>query len=108
MDKSKLTNLTGEIIAHSERLMKVSDIADALKAAYDIDNHKVRETTVKALLEQLDRFSSSASSIWWRALEINKELAGEPNPTPADISNQTPEQELAELEDTAVDDLPFC
>lgn len=105
MDKSKITNLTGEIITYSENLMKVGHIVDALRAAETIDNPTTRDTTVTALLDYLDRIGNSASSIWWRALSIRKELEGEPDTSNTDT--KTPEEELLDIEEVTADDLPF-
>lgn len=106
MDKSKITNLTGEIITYSENLMKVGHIVDALRAAETIDNPTTRDTTVTALLDYLDRIGNSASSIWWRALGIRKELEDEA-PTPSNTDTKTPEEELLDIEEVTADDLPF-
>lgn len=90
MDKNKLSTLTSEIVNRAETAMTADAIVKAIRETMSHYPHSPIELIIiSALLDRLEEVGTNASSIWWRAVELNKEL-----------------DKVVEVEEVTEDDLP--
>lgn len=101
MDNKVIQQTMKEIMDKVSTLEESKDIASAILNSDDIRDDNDRFTVINALAHRLLDISKEATSIWVRAHNVWSEAKAE------EIANE-PAKELAELEEGATDDLPFC
>ena len=83
MDNNKVSTLTSEIIHYAEEGMKADTIVKAIRETFDNYPHNTTEAVIiDALVDRLENINTNSSSIWWRAIELRKELATNDVPEP--------------------------
>ena len=97
MDNNKVSTLTSEIIHYAEESMKADAVLTAIRETLDDYPHQTTEAVIiDALLDRLEKINTNISSVWWRAVQLRKELATEDAPEP-----------IIDGEEVTADDLPF-
>lgn len=100
MDNSKLSTRISEIIDSAETAMSASGVVDAIRDTLIHYPHNSTELIIlNALLDRLEEINTNTSAIWWKAIEIDKEL--KKIAVSAEPVTDTKE------DDNAIDDIPF-
>lgn len=95
MDNNKVSTLTSEIIHYAEEGMKADAVLTAIRETFDTYPHKTTEAVIiDALFDRLEKINTNISSVWWRAVELRKELATENTPEPIKDGEEVTENDL--------------
>lgn len=97
MNNNKVSTITSEIIRYAEEGMKADAVVKAIRETFDDYPHNTTEAVIiDALFDRLENINTNISSVWWRAIELRKELTTEDAPEP-----------IKDGEEVTADDLPF-
>lgn len=100
MDNNKLSTRISEIIDSAETAMSADNVVEAIRDTLTHYPHTSTELIIlNALLDRLEEINTNTSAIWWKAIEINKEL----KKTAVSAEPVTDTEE----DDNAIDDIPF-
>ena len=98
MENNKLSTRISEIIDRAEKAMGADSVVKAMRDTLVHYPHNPSELIIlNALLDRLEEINTNSATIWWKAIEIRKELE-------KDGINIEP---ITDGEEVTADDLPF-